>query len=74
MTEAYTSIENTVKFYANKDGKPIAHFPFNFILIERLDENSNAEDFKKSVDQWLDTVPEGATSNWVVCNLRYFKY
>lgn len=66
MTEAYTSIENTVKFYANKDGKPLAHFPFNFILIERLSDTSSAEDFKSSVDQWLDAVPEGSTSNWVV--------
>lgn len=74
MTEAYTSVENTVRFYADVDGKPRAHFPFNFVLIENLDENSNAVDFKKVIDKWMNLVPKGSTSNWVVCNARYFMH
>ena len=69
MTEAYTSVENTVRFYADAEGNPRAHFPFNFVLIENLDENSNAEDFKKVIDKWMNLVPTGSTSNWVVCNV-----
>ena len=66
MTEAYTSVENTVRFYADAEGKPRAHFPFNFVLIENLNENSNAADFKNVIDKWMNLVPTGSTSNWVV--------
>lgn len=66
FTEAYASIEDTVRYYADETGKPRAHFPFNFILIERLDENSNAAQFKQQIDIWLNAVPAGKASNWVV--------
>lgn len=66
FTEAYASIEDTVRYYADEQGNPRAHFPFNFVLIEKLNENSNVVDFKAEIDNWLSQVPEGATSNWVV--------
>jgi alpha-glucosidase len=65
FTEAYASIENTVRYYG-EDGKTRAHFPFNFVLIEKLNENSNAYVFKNEIDIWMTALPEGATSNWVV--------
>lgn len=68
FTEAYASIEDTIRYYADSNGNPRAHFPFNFILIERLNENSNAADFKNEIDKWMNLVPKGATSNWVVSN------
>lgn len=66
FTEAYASIEDTVRYYIDENGNPRSHFPFNFILIERLNENSNAADFKREIDSWLDAVPAGKASNWVV--------
>lgn len=65
FTEAYASLEDTVRYYS-EDGKVRAHFPFNFVLIEKLNENSNAYVFKNEIDTWMTVVPEGATSNWVV--------
>jgi alpha-glucosidase len=71
FTEAYASIEDTVRYYADEQGKPRAHFPFNFVLIERLNENSNAVDFKEQIDLWMSNVPAGGASNWVVsCSPR----
>lgn len=66
FTEAYASLDDTVRYYADAAGNPRSHFPFNFILIERLDLNSTAGDFKNAVDSWLTKVPPGGTSNWVV--------
>lgn len=66
FTEAYASIEDTVRYYADESGNRRAHFPFNFVLIERLNENSNVVDFKREIDNWLLQVPAGSTSNWVV--------
>lgn len=66
FTEAYASIEDTVRYYADEQGNPRANFPFNFVLIERLNEYSNVPDFKIEIDNWMSQLPEGATSNWVV--------
>jgi len=66
FTEAYASVANTVRYYQADDGSPRAHFPFNFILIEQLDEAATADEFKDKIDEWLNAVPEGGTSNWVV--------
>lgn len=66
FTEAYASLDDTVRYYADPEGNPRSHFPFNFILIERLGVDSTAGDFKRAIDSWLQAVPVGATSNWVV--------
>lgn len=77
FTEAYASIEDTVRYYTDENGRDRAHFPFNFILIENLSENSDAPSFKREIDRWLSAVPAGKTSNWVVSgftniNAEYF--
>lgn len=66
FTEAYASIEDTIRYYTDEQGNPRANFPFNFVLIERLNENSKVPDFKREIDNWMSKVPAGATSNWVV--------
>ena len=66
FTEAYATLEDTVRYYSDEQGNPRAHFPFNFLLIEKLNENSNVMDFKREIDTWFDNLPAGATSNWVV--------
>jgi alpha-glucosidase len=68
MVEAYANLENTLRFYETENGKPRAHFPFNFILIENLNEGSSPHDFKNQIDQWLNQMPDGAVANWVLGN------
>lgn len=60
FTEAYAELDDTLKYYE------VANFPFNFALIEKLNENSNAYEFKNQIDVWLTSMPQGATANWVV--------
>jgi alpha-glucosidase len=66
ITEAYSSVDDTAKYYADEEGKPRAHFPLNFVLIESLNQDSNAYYFKNEIDVWLSQVPIGAASSWVV--------
>lgn len=72
FTEAYADLEKTLRYYKDENGNPVSHFPFNFLLIENLDENSNAYKFKNEIDIWLTNLPEGATSNWVVSSVCTF--
>lgn len=67
MTEAYSPLDTLVKYFGNAthDG---SHIPFNFLFIERLWNGSNAHDVNGCIDDWLQMVPEGRTSNWVVRN------
>lgn len=65
MTEAYGSFEQVIGYYGN-DTNPGAHFSFNFILITDLNEISTATDFKDKITSWLDALPDGLWSNWVV--------
>lgn len=64
--EAWTPIQDTMRYYADSDGNPIAHFPFNFLLISDLTVDSTASDFKNTIDRWIDNMPEGSVPNWVV--------
>lgn len=66
MTEAYTNATGVLLYYG--DGDIIgSHMPFNFVLIENLNEDSNAVDFKKVIDDWLFLL-DGKKSNWVLGN------
>jgi hypothetical protein len=73
MSEAYTSVPNVMRYYVSDDGRKIgAHFAFNFMLINDVGPDTNAEGFKTIVlDRWFDALPEGKTSNWVVIRLKY---
>jgi alpha-glucosidase len=68
MTEAYANMTFTMKYYQSDAGAPIAHFPFNFVMIENLRAESTAVHFKETIDYWLDNLPAGKTSNWVLGN------
>lgn len=67
MTEGYTSIPYVMKFYGDGERNG-AHFPFNFQLISNLHKTSNASDFARYVNLWLDNLPAGRRSNWVLGN------
>lgn len=62
LMEAYTTIPKSMKFYE------IGTNPFNFMFIADLNNNSKAIDFKRKIDGWLNAIPEGKVSNWVVGN------
>lgn len=66
FTQAYTSIDNNVRYYADSFGAPRAHFPFNGFLMAELSADSTARDFKQTIDKWMALMPLGATPNWVV--------
>jgi hypothetical protein len=66
MTEAYASVNETMAYYGN-DTNPGAHFTFNFNLVS---SPSSAQDFDNLVHQWVDNVPKGRQSNWVVSTQR----
>ncbi|XP_058124503.1 maltase 2-like [Anopheles ziemanni] len=67
MTEAYTSLENTMKWYGNGN-RAGSHIPFNFAMINQLSKDSRANDFKRVIDEWLNAMPNGAQANWVLGN------
>ena len=66
MTEAYTYLDNTTKFYNYG-----ANVPFNFFFITDANKNSSPNDFKKVIEQWMERVPEGQVANWVVSTIKY---
>lgn len=68
MTEGYTSIPKVVEFFGS-NGTKGAQIPFNFQLISNLRKSSNAAEFAKYVNVWLDAPkPVGSRSNWVLGN------
>lgn len=71
ITEAYASIQNTMKYYGNET-KPGAHAPFNFGLINELSKKSTAANFNDAIHNWLDNMPRGKQANWVVNIVQHF--
>lgn len=65
MTEAYTTLENTIKYYGTPE-RPGAHFPFNFLLIEEIDGESPFGDYIIQVARWMSSMPSHGVANWVV--------
>ncbi|XP_043493241.1 maltase 1-like [Polistes fuscatus] len=63
MTEAYTDLKNTTKYYEYG-----AHIPFNFKLITDVDQTSNATEFKETIESWMREMPKGESANWVLGN------
>lgn len=67
MTEAYTNIPTTMRFYESNSGRLGAHLPFNFQLIY-VPKNASAQHVKENIDTWLNNMPQGHTPSWVVSN------
>lgn len=68
MTEAYANTTFTMKYYESDNGTLGSHMPFNFVLIEYLNERSSADDFKRVIDERIDALPKGKVTNWVIGN------
>lgn len=67
MTEAYTNLDNTTKWY--QYGSDI---PFNFNLITEVVNSSKPNDFKKVIDDWMARTPPTGSANWVVMKIMFF--
>lgn len=78
MTEAYTTLNNTMRYYGRiKDGQITengAQIPFNFQLMD-LSKTSSNEDFEKLINEFLVNMPKGdkIQANWVVRS-KFSKY
>ncbi|KAJ8681867.1 hypothetical protein QAD02_017659 [Eretmocerus hayati] len=62
ILEAYTTLPKSMRYY------DIGTNPFNFMFIESLKKDSTAGDFKRTIDRWINAVPEGKVINWVTGN------
>lgn len=69
ITEAYTNLKNTMRYYGNETNLG-AHLPFNFGLINNLNDQSNATNFNYAVNSWLENMPKGKSANWVVITIH----
>lgn len=71
MTESYSPIATVQRYYT--DGVRLgAHLPFNFELMKQLRSMSTAHDVVKAAKSWLDPMPKGHSTNWVVSSLNNF--
>lgn len=59
-------IKDIMNYYESNFITPRAHFPFNFILINELNDKSNASEFKTTIDQFINALPMGAVPSWFV--------
>jgi len=65
MVECYSPLFNTMRYYGNSSS-PGAHFPFNFLLINAFNQQSDAYDVDNVIKSWMLNMPEGQWPNWVV--------
>ncbi|XP_069956904.1 maltase A3 isoform X3 [Cherax quadricarinatus] len=70
MVEVYEDGADSVMKYYGNDTVPLADFPFNFFLIDNLQNRSylTGETLKSTIGLWLDNMPEGKWPNWVLGN------
>ena len=62
--EVYDPISEVISYYGNKGDE--FNFPFNFLLLGN--SNWTGTQVSSLVAEWLDNIPEGAWSNWVLGN------
>ncbi|KAK1128205.1 hypothetical protein K0M31_002675 [Melipona bicolor] len=63
LTEAYTSLNSTIKFYDYG-----SHVPFNFKFITDVNAKSNTTDFANIANNWMKYMPNDGIPNWVMGN------
>lgn len=65
MTESYSAI-STVQLYYTNEVREGPQLPFNFDLMKQVHAENNAHDIVNAVNSWLDPMPAGHFTNWVV--------
>lgn len=68
LVEAYAPLTEVVKIYGENGTLNGAQAPFNFEILNYLGPKSDAKAFKNVIDNYLNTLPNGATPNWVQGN------
>lgn len=74
MTEAYSSLKNTIRYYGRvADGKIVekgAQIPFNFQLMD-LGSKSSTKELAGKISEFLKNMPKGEKiqANWVVISM-----
>jgi alpha-glucosidase len=71
MIEAYGTLDDVMKYYGTPSA-PGGHFPFNFQFITDVHYDppppSSAQDISSILNEYLDRMTDGRTSNWVLGN------
>lgn len=67
LTEAYSPLNVIAKYYGNATHNG-SHVPFNFQMLSRLWNESNANDYISCINDWMKIVPKDQVANWVVGN------
>ncbi|KAL0120270.1 hypothetical protein PUN28_008137 [Cardiocondyla obscurior] len=62
VIEAYTDLDHTIEYYKYNV------LPFNFKFIRNLTAASTANDYKREMDEWMNSMPKGEVANWVLGN------
>lgn len=65
-----SSLGDLVAYIQNQNGKQRTQLPTNFNLINKLDKDSNAADYKTTINEYLGALPDGAVPNWFVSHLE----
>lgn len=70
MTEAYTNLTFYTRYFVSRDNDTRfgSQMPFNFVLLDNLQNDSTAEDYHRNVNDVLNSVPTGLPVNWVMGN------
>lgn len=66
IAECYDSDEILVELYGNETHEGIP--PFNYRFITSVQNTSTAEHIRNVLEDWLDILPNNASTNWVVRN------
>lgn len=61
-----STLVDLMNYYQDQNGTQRAQIPTNFILINELTGDSKAEDYKATIDNYLNDLPQGAVANWFV--------
>lgn len=69
MTEAYGNKNEYIKYFGSEDGKKEgSQIPFNFVMLDKLNETSTANDFKEVIDGHVSFINNRQRLNWVIGN------
>lgn len=61
--------DHIIDYYGNETHSGIT--PLNTVLITKLNDTSDAEDIKEVIENWLESIPEGVDTNWIVSKNYY---
>lgn len=69
MTETYANKNEYIKYFGSEDGKKEgSQIPFNFVMLDKLNETSTANDFKEVIDGHVSFINNRQRLNWVIGN------